>query len=40
VSARLPTIAARFGELGFTTVDVDPRGYRRGSLLGEHAANA
>ena len=40
VSARLAAIAARFGELGFIAVDVDPRGYRRGSLLGEHAASA
>jgi uncharacterized protein len=40
VSARLAAIAARFSELGFTAVDVDPRGYRRGSLLGEHAASA
>jgi uncharacterized protein len=40
VSARLGAIAARFGELGFIAVDVDPRGYRRGSLLGEHAGSA
>jgi pyridinium-3,5-biscarboxylic acid mononucleotide sulfurtransferase len=40
VDARLASIAARFGELGFSAVDVDPRGYRRGGLLGEHAAGA
>ncbi len=40
VSARLAAIAAQFSELDFPAVDVDPRGYRRGSLLGEHAASA
>jgi uncharacterized protein len=26
-------VEGRFGELGFSTVELDPRGYRRGSLL-------
>ena len=38
VEARIETIRRRFLELGFTTVEVDPRGYRRGSLLLDRAA--
>jgi uncharacterized protein len=38
VEARIETIRGRFLELGFTTVEVDPRGYRRGSLLLDRAA--
>jgi len=38
VEARLEAIRARFQELGFTTVEVDRRGYRRGSLLLDRAA--
>ncbi|MEZ4456786.1 MAG: ATP-dependent sacrificial sulfur transferase LarE [Gemmatimonadales bacterium] len=30
---RWPEVEARFAELGFTHVDLDPAGYRRGSLL-------
>jgi len=33
VTERLATITARLAALGFGMVDVDPRGYRRGSLL-------
>jgi len=33
VTERLATITARLAALGFGLVDVDPRGYRRGSLL-------
>jgi uncharacterized protein len=33
VSERRAAIAARLAELGFAHVEVDPRGYRRGSLL-------
>jgi uncharacterized protein len=33
VEARLATITAGIGGLGFAQVEVDPRGYRRGSLL-------
>jgi uncharacterized protein len=40
VSAQLAAIAARFGDFGFTAVDVDLGGYRRGSLLGEPTASA
>lgn len=35
---RLPLLRERFQALGFASVDVDPRGYRRGSLLAERAA--
>jgi pyridinium-3,5-biscarboxylic acid mononucleotide sulfurtransferase len=34
---RLPAIKGRFMALGFAAVEVDPRGYRRGSLLAERA---
>ncbi|MGH7675417.1 MAG: ATP-dependent sacrificial sulfur transferase LarE [Gemmatimonadales bacterium] len=37
VEARLDRISARLRGLGFEAVDVDPRGYRRGALLAEHA---
>src|SRR5438034_751095 len=30
---RLDAVARRLGQLGFAAVEVDPRGYRRGSLL-------
>ena len=33
VEARLVTITASIGALGFARTEVDPRGYRRGSLL-------
>jgi uncharacterized protein len=33
VEARLQTITARLAALGFARIEVDPRGYRRGSLL-------
>ena len=33
VRANWETLGAKFGELGFTTVELDPRGYRRGGLL-------
>ncbi len=35
VSERLVQVRARLGDLGFTAVEVDPRGYRRGGLLTE-----
>jgi uncharacterized protein len=38
VTARLDRVRRHFAELGFTTVEVDPRGYRRGSLLLDRAA--
>lgn len=38
VESRLDAIRRRFGELGFASVAVDPRGYRRGSLLPEPRA--
>lgn len=33
VAARLDAVRARFAALGFAAVELDPRGYRRGSLL-------
>lgn len=33
VRANWETIVATFAELGFTTVELDPKGYRRGGLL-------
>lgn len=33
VAARLPAVRDHFTALGFAVVEVDPRGYRRGSLL-------
>ncbi|HTY06087.1 MAG TPA: ATP-dependent sacrificial sulfur transferase LarE [Gemmatimonadales bacterium] len=38
VADRLEAVRAHFAGLGFTAVDVDPRGYRRGSLLADRAA--
>src|SRR5436190_5286547 len=35
VSERLVQVRARLADLGFTAVEVDPRGYRRGGLLTE-----
>ena len=36
VTERLAAVTARLRELGFAAVAVDPRGYRRGSLILEH----
>ncbi len=36
VTERLAAVAARLRDLGFAAVAVDPRGYRRGSLILEH----
>src|SRR5207245_234040 len=36
--ARSGDVTARLSDLGFSRVEIDPRGYRRGSLLGERAA--
>jgi len=33
LAKRLPEVERRLGELGFASVELDPRGYRRGSLL-------
>ena len=33
LAERLPAVERRLGELGFAAVELDPRGYRRGSLL-------
>jgi len=38
VGSRLPEILEAFRGLGFRDVAVDPRGYRRGSLILDHAA--
>lgn len=38
LEARSGDVAARLSDLGFSRVEIDPRGYRRGSLLGERAA--
>jgi len=38
VRDRLEAVRHHFAGLGFETVEVDPRGYRRGSLLADHAA--
>ena len=40
VAERLPAVRERLVALGFVAVEVDPRGYRRGSLLGERSAHA
>src|SRR5437764_477657 len=37
---RLAEITQRLGDLGFAAVEVDPRGYRRGSLILERAGRA
>ncbi|HEX4632351.1 MAG TPA: hypothetical protein VH163_00865, partial [Gemmatimonadales bacterium] len=37
VTTRLAALRKRFTELGFSAVEVDPRGYRRGSLLLDRA---
>ncbi|HEX4628633.1 MAG TPA: ATP-dependent sacrificial sulfur transferase LarE, partial [Gemmatimonadales bacterium] len=37
VTERLPVVRRRLTQLGFAVVEVDPRGYRRGSLLGGRA---
>src|SRR5207249_10391629 len=33
LAERLPAVERRLGELGFAAIELDPRGYRRGSLL-------
>ena len=38
VTDRLSSVRERFQALGLARVDVDPRGYRRGSLLAERAS--
>src|SRR5881409_3203921 len=38
LEARSGDVTARLSDLGFSRVEIDPRGYRRGSLLGERAA--
>jgi uncharacterized protein len=40
LASRWPDIAARLGALGFASAELDPRGYRRGALLGDAAASA
>jgi pyridinium-3,5-biscarboxylic acid mononucleotide sulfurtransferase len=40
VAERLPAVRERLIALGFAGVEVDPRGYRRGSLLAERAGGA
>src|SRR6266540_2965703 len=40
VTERLGTLTAYLTGLGFTAVEVDPRGYRRGSLLAERVGRA
>jgi uncharacterized protein len=35
VSARLAEVREHLAALGFTAVEVDPRGYRRGGLLAD-----
>lgn len=40
VRDRLDGVRRRLAELGFAVVEVDPRGYRRGSLLSEHRGPA
>lgn len=40
VRDRLDGVRRRLADLGFTVVELDPRGYRRGSLLSEHRSPA
>ena len=40
VTERLTAVRERLTALGFAAVEVDPRGYRRGSLLAERAERA
>ena len=40
VTARIAAVTERLAGLGFTAVEVDPRGYRRGSLLLERRQRA
>jgi uncharacterized protein len=37
LAGRMPEVERRLAELGFATVELDPRGYRRGSLLAADA---
>ena len=37
---RLGAVTRRLGDLGFAVVEVDPRGYRRGSLILERAGGS
>ena len=38
LAERLPEVRERLSALGFSTVEIDPRGYRRGSLILERRA--
>jgi PP-loop superfamily ATP-utilizing enzyme len=38
VTARLDRVRGRLVALGFSQVEIDPRGYRRGALLAERSA--
>jgi pyridinium-3,5-biscarboxylic acid mononucleotide sulfurtransferase len=40
LAARLAAVRAQLGAFGFARVEVDPRGYRRGSLMLEHRPSA
>src|SRR2546426_8089841 len=40
ITERLPAVCERLTALGFAAVDVDPRRYRRGSLLAQRAQRA
>lgn len=40
LTGQLPAVRERLGDLGFAVVEVDPRGYRRGSLLDRRAERA
>lgn len=38
LAGRMPAVVRRLSELGFTAVELDPKGYRRGSLLAGHTS--
>ena len=38
LEARAPAVSARLHALGFSRIEIDPRGYRRGSLIRERVA--
>ena len=40
LAERMPAVERHLAELGFTAVELDPRGYRRGSLLGGRVSPA